>query len=167
MMRAILSICLVAISTSALAAWKVENGKQTALSGFRPPPGTTATVPAKAPFNGVSARLQLECFVSQRLSGLAFGIVLSKAPPVGAMAWRYQYDDRTAIRTKPYSRSLPLEKFVLGDASSDETKGLASAKALRLTLLPADGSELPYEFDVSRAAEAIKAVGCKEMNKLR
>jgi hypothetical protein len=130
-------------------------------------PGTTATVPAKAPFNGVTARLQLECYVAQTISGLAFGIVLSKAPPVGAMAWRYQYDDRAAIKTKPYSRSLPPEKFILGDASSDETKGLTSAKVLRLTLLPADGSELPYEFDVSGAADAIKAVACKEMNRLR
>jgi hypothetical protein len=83
------------------------------------------------------------------------------------MAWRCQYDDRSPVKTKPYSRSLPPESITLGDASSPEVAGLRTAKRLRLTLLPADVSELPYEFDVTGAADAIKAVGCKEMNRMR
>src|ERR1700737_506892 len=166
MYRAFLAACLVAISSSAFAAWKVETGKK-AMTTFPPLTGKIGTVPAKAPYKEVTARLQLECFISPELSGLQFGIVLSKAPPNGFMAWRYQYDDSPPIKTKPYSRSLPPESITLGDASSPVVKGLTGAKRLRLTLLPADGSELPYEFDVTGAPEAVKAVGCKEMNRMR
>jgi hypothetical protein len=60
---------------------------------------------------------------------------------------------------------LPPEVITLGDARSAETKGLVGAKVLKLTLLPADGTQLPYEFDVAGAADAIKSVGCKEMHK--
>jgi hypothetical protein len=42
-----------------------------------------------------------------------------------------------------------------------EIKGLVGAKVLKLTLLPADGTQLPYEFDVAGAPDAIKGVGCK------
>ena len=84
------------------------------------------------------------------------------------MAWRYQFDDSPPIRTKAYSRSLPPESITLGDASSPAVKGLTGARrACDSPLLPADGSELPYEFDVTGAAEAVKAVGCKEMNRMR
>jgi hypothetical protein len=167
-MRALILTAYVttAVSTTAFAAWTVENGKK-AMTTFPPLTGTIATIPAKAPYKGVSARLQLECFTSAQLSGLQFGIVLSKKPPNGFMAWRYQFDDKPAITTKPYSRALPPESITLDDASSDEVKGLSTARRFRLTLLPADGSELPYEFDVSGAAEAIKSVGCKELNRLR
>jgi hypothetical protein len=41
-------------------------------------------------------------------------------------------------------------------------KNLPGAKRLRLTLLPAQGSELSYDFDVAGAAEAIKSIPCKE-----
>jgi hypothetical protein len=124
-----------------------------------------ATLPAKALYNGVTAQLRLECFTHPELTGIQFGIVLSKRPPNGFMAWKYQYDDKPAVQTKPYSRSLPPEVITLGDATSLETKGLAGATNLKLTLLPADGTQLPYEFDVVGAADAIKAVGCKETRK--
>jgi hypothetical protein len=39
-----------------------------------------------------------------------------------------------------YSRSLPAENVQLGDRSSQELKGLMTAKRLRLTLFPADAS---------------------------
>jgi hypothetical protein len=164
--RALLAAYFMAISSSAFAAWKVETGKK-AMTIFPPLTGKIATVPAKAPYKEMSARLQLECFVSPELSGLQFGIVLSKAPPKGFMAWRYQYDDHPPIKTKPYSRSLPPESITLGDSSSPEVKGLTGAKRLLITLLPADGSELPYEFDITGAAEAVKTVGCKETNSMR
>src|ERR1700681_648318 len=62
----------------------------------------------------VSARLQLECFISNSSPALQFGIVLPTIPPNGFMAWRYQYDDRPPVKTKPYSRSLPPESITLG-----------------------------------------------------
>ena len=120
-----------------------------------------AHIPAKAPYNGVTAQLRLECFKLPELTSIQFDIVLSRKPPNGFMAWKYQFDDKPAVRTKPYSRSLPPEVISLGDATSVETKGLIGAKTLKLTLLPADGSQLPYEFDISGAVEAIKAVDCK------
>jgi hypothetical protein len=166
MSRAFIAACLMLLSSTAFAAWKVETGKKI-MSTFPPLVGTLASVLAKAPLNGVTARLQIECFTHPELTGIQFGIILSKKPPNGFMAWRYQYDDATPVKTKPYSRSLPPEAITLGDGSSTEVKGLTNAKRLRLTLLPADGSELPYEFDVTGAADAIKAVGCKEMNKMR
>jgi hypothetical protein len=104
--------------------------------------GTLASGQAKAPLNGLTARLQIECFTHRDLTGIQFGIILSKKPPNGFMAWRCQYDDAAPVKTKPYSRSLPPEAITLGDASSPEVKGLANAKRLNLTLLPADGSEL-------------------------
>lgn len=161
MRRTILSVFFLAISTSAFAAWKVETGKKV-MSTFSPLVGTLASVQARAPLNGVTARLQIECFTHPDLTGIQFGIILSKKPANGFIAWRYQYDDAAPVQTKPYSRSLPPEAISLGDASSAEVKGLANAKRLKLTLLPADNSELPYEFDVTGAAAAIKAVHCKE-----
>jgi hypothetical protein len=161
MNKVLVSACLLVISSSAFAAWKVETGKK-AMTTFPPLTGKIATLSAIAPYKNVSARLQIECFISPELSGLQFGIILSTRPPNGFMAWRYQYDDAAPVKTRPYSRALPPESISLGDASSAELKGLTGAKRLRLTLLPADGSELPYEFDVTGALEAIKAVGCKE-----
>ena len=161
MRRLILAIYLMFAASSAEAAWKVEQGKKI-MSTFPPPVGMIATVPAKAPNKRVTAQLRLECYTHPELTGIQFGIVLSKKPPNGFMAWKYQFDDKPAIQTKPYSRSLPPEVIALGDAASPELQGLSGAKTLKLTLLPADGSQLPYEFDITGAADAIKAVGCKE-----
>ena len=111
------------------------------MTTFPPLTGKIATLSATAPLKGVTARLQLECFISDSLTGLQFGVVLSTKPPNGFMAWRCQYDDRPPVKTKPYSRSLPPESITLGDASSPEVAGLRTAKRLRLTLLPADVSE--------------------------
>jgi hypothetical protein len=161
MLAAFIAFCLTVFSLPAHAAWKIETGKKV-MSSSPPLVGMLATLPAKAAFNGVTARLRLECFTHPQLTGIQFGIILSKKPPNGFMAWRYQYDEGTPVRTKPYGRTLPPEAITLGDASSAEFKSLANAKRLKLTLLPADGSELPYEFEVAGAADAIKAVGCKE-----
>lgn len=159
--KMILLIPFLAVSGPAFAEWKIETGKK-AFSSFAPNVSTIATLPAKAPFHGVSARLQIECFTHPQLTGLSFGIVLSKAPPNGFMAWRYQYDDAPPLKRGPYSRTLPATSISLGDASSGELKGLRNAKRLRLTLLPADGSELPYDFDVTGAENAIKSIPCEE-----
>jgi hypothetical protein len=161
MLKIILASCLILLPLNALAAWKVDKGNPVYRS-FAPRGGKIATVMAKAPYKNIKARLQLECFVSPSLNGLSFFIVLSKNPPNGFMAHRYQFDDGKAVTTKPFSRTLPANAITLGDDSSDEVKGLASAKVLKLTLLPADGSELRYEFNVSGAAAAIKAIACKE-----
>lgn len=165
MIRFLIAFSLIVVPSIASAAWKLDTNKKGAT--FRPLGGKIATVSAKAPYKGTGAHLQLECFVSPQLSELSFHVVLSKAPPNGFMAWRYQYDEAAPVQTKPYSRALPPESISLGDAASAEVKGLIGAKRLRLTLLPADGSELPYEFDVTGAPDAIKAVACKEMNNLR
>jgi hypothetical protein len=164
MQRAILAACLILAASDASAAWKTEQGRKI-MSTFPPPVGMIATLPAKAPHNGVTAQLRLECFTHPELTGIQFGIVLSKKPPNGFMAWKYQYDDKPAVQTKPYSRSLPPEVITLGDATSAEIQGLVGAKVLKLTLLPAEGTQLPYEFDVAGAADAIKTVGCKEFRK--
>lgn len=111
--------------------------------------------------------MQLDCYVSESIGGLGLALILSKEPPRGFMAWRYQFDDGPPVQTKPYSRSLPAENIQLGDRSSPEVKGLMNAKRLRLTLLPADGSELPFDFDVSGAAEAAQGLACKEYNRMR
>jgi hypothetical protein len=164
MKRIVLAACILSATSSADAAWKVEQGRKI-MSTFPPLVGMIATLPAKGSHNGVLAQLRLECFTHPELTGIQFGIALSKKPPNGFMAWKYQYDEKPPVQTKPYSRSLPPEVITLGDATSAETEGLVGAKILKLTLLPADGSQLPYEFDVTGAADAIKAVGCKELRK--
>jgi hypothetical protein len=166
MLRLLSLILLVGVVSNAEAAWKIERTNKI-MSTFPPPTGVVAMLPSKASLKGVTASLRLECFTHPKLTGIQYGVVLSKKPPNGFMAWRYQYDGKPAVQTKPYSRSLPPEVITLGDASSDEVKQLSGAKLLKLTLLPADGSQLSYEFDVTGAADAIKAVGCKETNKLR
>ena len=164
MRRMIFATCLICAVSSAEATWKVERGKKI-MSTFPPPAGTIATVPANAPNKEVTAQLRLECYTHPELTGIQFGIVLSKKPPNGFMAWKYQFDEKPAVQTKPYSRSLPPEVITLGDATSPELQGLTGAKKLKLTLLPADGSQLSYEFDITGAADAIKAVGCKGSRK--
>src|SRR4051794_27954891 len=86
------SVFALLIATPTFADWKVATGKKV-FSSFPPIVTPIATVPAKAPFRGVTARLQLECFTHPQLSGLMFGIVLSKEPANGYISWRYQYDD--------------------------------------------------------------------------
>jgi hypothetical protein len=50
----------------------------------------------------------------------------------------------------------------LGDAASEEFKGLSKAKRLQLTLFPRQGQELTFDFDLSGGASAIDAIPCKE-----
>jgi hypothetical protein len=166
MLKVFLSVCLVLVTPTAFAAWKVEQGKK-ALTISPPTVGTIATVPAKSASKGYNARLQLDCFVSPDLSGLSFNLILSKEPPKGFIARRYQYDDGAPVQTKPFSRALPPENINLGDRSAPEVKALMTAKRLRLTLLPADGSEIPFEFDVSGASDAASKLACKEFNRMR
>lgn len=140
--------------------WNVKRGKKE-FSLRASNVGMVATLPASGAFRGVTAMLQIECFVSPDLTDLTFGVILSKAPPNGFMAWRYQYDDGPIAKKGPYSRTPPVTNISLGDSSSEELRGLRTAKRLRLTLLPADGSALPYEFNVSGAAAAIRKIPCK------
>jgi len=157
--------CLVPSSSGASAEWKLGEGRK-AFSSFAPITGTLATVPAKAPSQGVTARLQLECFTHPELSGLYFGVILSKETTPGFMGWRFQYDDGPVVERKPSPR-LSLTNTALGDRSSDELKGLLKAKRLRLTLLPPRSPDLKYEFDVLGAEKAAAALGCKELNSMR
>jgi hypothetical protein len=166
MLRYSVAACLVLLPLPAAAAWQIETITKPS-STFDQVGGKIDTVAARAAHNKVFARLQLKCFVSPQLSGITFEVILSKAPPNGFMAHRYQYDDNPSVTTKAFSRTLPAEAISLGDITSTEVQGLARAKVMMLTLLPADGSELPYEFDVQGAANAMKSVGCKETNKLR
>ena len=50
----------------------------------------------------------------------------------------------------------------LGDAASEEFKGLSKAKRLQLTLHPSQGPEFNFDFDLSGSASAIDAIPCKE-----
>jgi hypothetical protein len=155
------TLLLVASSANVLAEWTIETGRK-GFSSFPPVIGALATTPAKSPLRGVTARLQIECFTHPQLTGLTFGIVLSKAPPNGGMAWRYKYDEALEVQRGPFSRLLPPNAISLGDGSSGELKGLRTARRLRLTLVPASGPELTYDFDVSGASNAIRKIPCKE-----
>lgn len=160
MLKMLIAAMLIALPSSVSASWKMQTGHK-AFSSFAPVISTIATVDAKAAASGITARLQIECFTHPQLSGLSFGVVLSKGTAPGPIGWRYQYDDATAVKRGPFSR-ISLTSISLGDASSAELKNLPGAKRLRLTLLPAQGSELSYDFDVAGAAEAIKSIPCKE-----
>lgn len=163
MIRVALVACLIAIPTVALAAWKVERGaKLMSLPDDRV--GMIAKLPAKAPYHDVRAFLQIECFVHPEVGGRTFGIVLSKPTTTGAISWRYQFDDGPVVKRGPYSR-LSLTVIALGDFTQDEFKGLVHAKRLRLTLMPRQSEELPFDFDVTGAAQAINKVPCKEIKR--
>jgi hypothetical protein len=143
------------------ALWKVERGRKV-MSLPDDPVGTIAKLPAKNSSRGVSAFLQLECFQHPDLSGMSVGIVMSKPTAAGPLGWRYKFDDQPAVTRGPYTRSS-LTVTSLGDASSNEFKGLTKAKKLQMTILPPSGNELTFDFDVSGAAQAIKAIPCKEV----
>ena len=161
MIKALLIACLIALPTGAFAEWKVERGSK--LMSLRDDPvGTIAKLPAKAPYHGVSAFLQIECFVHPEVGGRTFGIVLSKPTTTGAISWRYQFDNGPVVQRGPYTR-LSLTVIGLGDFTQDEFKGLVHAKRFRLTLLPRQSEELPFDFDVTGVAEAINKVPCKEI----
>jgi hypothetical protein len=147
-------------ASSALADWNVHQGRQV----FSMSPGAMATVAnieAKGPSNGVTARLQLECFTHPDLSTLSFGLIISRPTASGFLKYRVQFDDGLAVERGPYSR-INLTDTSLGD---EEKKALPTAKRLRLTLLPTKPPELTYDFNASGAAGAIKALNCKEFRR--
>jgi hypothetical protein len=142
------------------AGWKVERG--TKVGSLRNDQvGIIATLPAKATFEGISAYLQVECLVHPRSTALIVSIVTSKGTAPSLMMWRYQLDERPPMQRGPYSR-LSLTVTGLGDASSDEFKGLLIARRLRVTLMPTKGPQWPFEFDLSGAPQAINAVPCQK-----
>ncbi len=154
--------CLISIPSSAsVADWKVQRG-QTAGEFLSSRPATVATVAAEAPSNeGVTARLQLECFKVDDLSGMELLVVLSRETAPGRISWHYQFDDGPTVTWKDMDR-LSLTSLTLDDTYSAVMLSLLpSAKRLRLTLQPPE-SEYSYEFDVSGAAPAIKSLGCKQ-----
>jgi hypothetical protein len=75
--------------------------------------------------------------------------------------YEYKFDDAARVQRGPYSRRS-LTVVNLGDAASEEFKGLSKAKRLQLTLLPRQGPELTFDFDLSGSASAIDAIPCKE-----
>jgi hypothetical protein len=159
-----LAVAMALFWTSiAQAAWTVREGKK--ISPFPPLTGQIATLPAKAPFNGMTAKLHVECFTHPELTGLSFGILLSKNPPNGFMGWTYQYDDAPPVKQGPFSRALPPNYISLGDATSGELKGLRTAKRLHLVLQPANGGALPFDFDVTGADVAFAKIPCKEFRR--
>jgi hypothetical protein len=141
----------------------VSSGKK--LSPFPPLTGQIATLPAQVPFNGITAKLHVECFTHPDLTGLSFGVLLSRDPPNGAMGWTFQYDNAAPITRGPSTRVLPPNYIGLGDASSAELSGLMTAKHLHLVLKPASGPALPFDFEVNGAAAAIKKIPCKEFRR--
>jgi hypothetical protein len=159
-MKNFIPLCLLLSSSPALADWNVHQGPQV----FSLSPSAIATianVEAKGPSNGVTARLQLECFTHPELSTLSFGIIISKPTAPGALKYRIQFDDGPAIERGPYTR-LKLTSDTLVD---EDKKALPTAKRLRLTLLPTKPPELTYDFNVSGAAAAIKTLNCKEFRR--
>ena len=140
--------------------WKVERG--TKIGSLRNQQvGIIATLPAKAAFQGVSAHLQVECFEHPGVTARIVNLVTSKDTAPGLMMWRYQLDDRPPMQRGPYSR-LSLKVIGLGDSSSDEFKGLLTARRLRVTLMPTTGPQWSFEFDLRGAPQAINAVPCQK-----
>jgi hypothetical protein len=160
-MRGFITVtCLFLSSGFANAAWKVEKAaKVNAMRNDRI--GIVAKLPAKAANDGVSAHLQIECFEHPELTTRTLNLIVSKQSAPGPIGWRYQFDDRPAIERGPFSR-ISLTMTSLGDSSSEEFKGLATAQRLRVTLLPTKGAQWSFDFDISGAQAAISAVPCKE-----
>jgi hypothetical protein len=161
-MKLLVTACLISVLSSAAEAdWKVQRGR-TAGEFLSSRPATVATVDAEAPANGgVTARLQLECFKVDDLSGMELLVVLSRETTPGRISWHYQFDDGPTVTWKDMDR-LSLTSLTLDDTYGAVMLSLLpSAKRLRLTLQPPD-SEYTYEFDVSGAAPAIKSLGCKK-----
>jgi len=143
-----------------LAEWKVERGtKVSSLRNYQV--GIIATLPATATFDGVSAYLQVECLEHPEVTTRIVNLVTSKDTAPGLMMWRYQLDDRPPMQRGPYSR-LSLKVIGLGDSSSDEFKGLLTARRLRVTLMPTTGPQWSFEFDLRGAPQAINAVPCQK-----
>jgi hypothetical protein len=160
MKKLFIATILILLPSLALAAWKLEQGKK--VSALRDDKvGMIAKLPAKASPKGVSAHLQIECFEHPQLTVRTVSLVTSKATAPGPLGWRYQIDDKAAIQRGPYSRTS-FTVTNMGDSSSDEFKGLANAQRFQVTLLPSQGAQWSFDFDVTGARAAIDAVPCKE-----
>ena len=77
------------------------------------------------------------------------------------VAYQYKFDDAASVQRSPYSWAS-LTVVSLGDAASEEFKGLSKAKRLQLTLLLRQGPEFTFDFDLSGGTSAIDAIPCKE-----
>jgi hypothetical protein len=149
---------LLNFAAPAVAQWKVQEGRN-AFSLPLNEAGKIATLPARAPAQGITANLQLECVRYLDLSSLYFGVITSKEMLPGFMGWRFRYDQEPEVERSPSIRTS-LTKTSLGDPSKEELKGLMKAKRLRLTLLPPNSALLRYDFDVAGAAEAAARLPC-------
>jgi hypothetical protein len=163
-LRTLIAVGFLFFTATAFAEWKVERGPR-GLGFSGTPPGPVAKASAKAPSGGVSAFLQVECFENPHLTSRMLLVVLSKETAPGAIAWRYQLDDQPPVQRGPHTRTS-LKIISLGDSSNDPLKEFARTKRLRLTLLPMKSEELSFDFDISGADNAIKAIPCNEFNKM-
>src|SRR5260221_14059684 len=102
-MRTILITCIIFFSSTAFAEWHVQQGSQV-FSMTQKAIGVVATVTAKSPSNGISAHLQLECFVHPDLMSLTSGIVFSRSTPSGPMPYLIQFDDAPSMARGPFTR---------------------------------------------------------------
>jgi hypothetical protein len=160
MRRFVVAVLLFLLPCLASAEWKVQRGVK--VSTLRDDRATiVATLLAKAPFNGVTAYLQVECFEHPPVTARTVSIVTSQGTAPGLLMWRCQFDDRPPKQRGPFSR-LSLTVTSLGDSSTDEFKSLLTARQLRVTLMPTQGRHWTFEFDLSGAPEAIYAVPCKK-----
>ncbi len=92
--------------------------------------------------------------------GLIDGCSLSEnVPKVGSVGWSIQFDGGKTAHY-PTRRFLETTHITLGGPMSYELKEVQTAERLRLTLRPAGGDELAYDFDVSGGADAIKKLNC-------
>lgn len=160
-MRKAIAVSLMLMPAPALADWKVEQQGAKVMSHRNDPVGAIAKLPAKAPSRDITAYLQVECFEHPPLSGKHVGVVLSRPTRPGPITYRYKFDDAAPVQRGPYSRTS-LAVVGLGDAASEEFKGLSKAKRLQLTLHPSQGPEFNFDFDLSGSVSAIDAIPCKE-----
>lgn len=117
-----------------------------------------AAVSAKSASSGVHARLQIECLDGKFVGRTMILIVLSREfyqHRIG-LNWRI---DAGPVEPRHLIVNSDLRSIWLANLSVSE---LSKAKRLRVELFPTGGPTLFYEFDVSGADGAFRAVPCVE-----
>lgn len=155
MIRVLPIFFILTTAIPAQASWKVVS----ATDRMTDKAVKTASVVAKSPDRGVTARLEVFCLGFKDDTSPVVSLETSAVFTPGRMGLRYRLD-----ADEPEPRYMPVSSSGRGMSLWAQPKTFFGKSKMRLELQPARSQTLFFEFDISGAEAAIRGLGCKKLD---